>query len=72
MIQIKTPHELALMREAGLVTAGAPWRGARRPSGPGVSTAELDAIAEDDDPRRRARCPSFIGYHGFPAPSAPR
>jgi methionyl aminopeptidase len=63
MIQIKTPHELELMRAAGLVVAGAiaAVRGAVRP---GVTTGELDAIAEDHI-RTAGAVPSFLGYHGF-------
>src|SRR3712207_3068667 len=63
MIQIKTPHELELMRAAGLVVAGAiaAVRAAVRPS---VTTGELDAIAEDHI-RSAGAVPSFLGYHGF-------
>jgi methionine aminopeptidase type I len=63
MIQIKTPHELELMRAAGLVVAGAiaEVRAAVRP---GVTTGELDAVAEDFI-RSRGAIPSFLGYHGF-------
>ena len=63
MIQIKTPDEIALMREAGLVTqrALAAMRAAVRP---GVSTGELDRIAEDSI-RSEGAVPSFLGYRGF-------
>ena len=46
MIQIKTPDEIALMREAGLVTQRALAK-MRAAVAPGVTTGELDRIAED-------------------------
>jgi methionine aminopeptidase type I len=63
MIQIKTPHELELMRAAGLVVAGA-IAAVRAAVRPGVTTGELDAIAEDHI-RSAGAIPSFLGYHGF-------
>jgi methionine aminopeptidase type I len=63
MIQIKTPQEIQLMRAAGLVVAGAIAE-VRKAVRPGVSTGELDAIAEDYI-RSRGAVPSFLGYHGF-------
>ena len=63
MIQIKTPHEIELMRGAGLVVAGA-IAAVRAAVRPGVSTGELDAIAEDHI-RSAGAVPSFLGYHGF-------
>src|SRR3712207_3136924 len=63
MIQIKTPHELELMRAAGLVVAGA-IAAVRAAVRPGVTTGELDAIAEDHI-RSAGAVPSFLGYHGF-------
>jgi methionyl aminopeptidase len=63
MIQIKTPQEIELMRAAGLVVAGAIAE-VRRAVRPGVSTGELDAIAEDYI-RSKGAVPSFLGYHGF-------
>ena len=44
-IEIKTPGQLALMREAGLVVARM-LHAAAAAVEPGISTAELDAIAE--------------------------
>jgi len=64
-VQVKTQAQLAFMWEAGQVVAAA-LRAAAEAVAPGVSTAELDAVA-------RARIaaagavPSFLGYHGFPA-----
>src|ERR671927_684774 len=63
MIQIKTPHEIELMRASGLVTAGA-LKAVRTAVRPGVSTGELDAIAEDHI-RSAGAVPNFLGYHGF-------
>ena len=64
-IEIKTPAQLAVMREAGLVVAAA-LRAAAAAVEPGISTAELDAIAERVI-REAGAVPSFLGYHGFPA-----
>jgi methionyl aminopeptidase len=63
MIQIKTPHEIELMRASGLVTAGA-LKAVKAAVRPGVSTGELDAVAEDYI-RSRGAVPNFLGYHGF-------
>lgn len=64
-IQIKTPEQILLMREAGLVVADALAR-MRAAVAPGVTTAQLDAIAEATI-RDAGAVPSFKGYHGFPA-----
>jgi methionyl aminopeptidase len=63
MIQIKTPDEIAVMREAGLVTQRALAR-TQAAVAPGVSTGELDRIAEESI-RSEGGIPSFKGYHGF-------
>jgi methionyl aminopeptidase len=63
MIQIKTAHEIELMRASGLVTAGA-LKAVRAAVAPGVSTGELDAVAEDHI-RSQGAVPNFLGYHGF-------
>ena len=63
MIQIKTPQEIELMRASGLVTAGA-IAAVKAAVRPGVSTGELDAIAEDYI-RSQGAVPNFLGYHGF-------
>jgi methionyl aminopeptidase len=64
-IEIKTPEQFASMREAGLVVAHtlATVAAAVRP---GVTTAELDALAEREI-RAAGATPSFLGYHGYPA-----
>jgi len=64
-IQVKTPAQLDIMREAGLVVA-ATLSALAEAAGPGVSTAELDAIAEEMITGAGA-VPSFKGYNGYPA-----
>ncbi len=63
-VTVKTPEQVALMREAGLVVARTLQRvvAAVRP---GVTTGELDALAEASI-REQGAVPSFLGYHGFP------
>lgn len=65
MIVIKSARELALMREAGRIVAVTLAALAERVK-PGVSTAELDRLAETLI-RRQGAVPSFKGYRGFPA-----
>jgi methionyl aminopeptidase len=64
-IQLKTPDQIDKMRAAGLVVAAALAR-MRDAVAPGVSTADLDAVAESVI-RDAGAVPSFKGYHGFPA-----
>ncbi len=71
-IIIKTHEEIAVMREAGRITAVA-LDAVRRAVRPGVSTAELDAIAEDVI-RSHNAIPVFLNYpnpsfanHPYPA-----
>ena len=64
-IQIKTPEQIEGMRRAGLVV-GRTLELMRSSVRAGISTAELDAIAEDTI-RSSGATPSFTGYHGFPA-----
>jgi methionyl aminopeptidase len=59
-IIIKTPEEIAALREAGRITARA-LDAARRAVRPGVTTAELDAIAEDVI-RSHDATPVFLHY----------
>jgi methionyl aminopeptidase len=63
-IEIKTPEQIALMRKAGLVV-GETLELMRRTVKAGMTTGELDAIAEDHI-RASGATPSFKGYHGFP------
>jgi len=64
-IQIKSDNQIALMRQAGLVVAGA-LRAVRAEVGAGASTKDLDDVAERYI-RGQGATPSFLGYHGFPA-----
>ncbi len=65
VIEIKTPEQLTIMREAGLVVART-LRTVAEAARPGVTTAELDALAEHEI-RAAGATPSFKGYHGYPA-----
>jgi len=64
-IEIKTPEELDRMRAAGLVVART-LRVLAEAVAPGVSTADLDAIAAEEI-RSAGAEPSFLGYFGYPA-----
>ena len=63
-VEIKTPEQIALMRGAGLVV-GRTLERLRDAVAPGVTTADLDKIAEASI-RDEGAVPSFLGYHGFP------
>lgn len=64
-IIIKSREEREKMREAGHIVAEvlAALRSAVRP---GITTADLDAIAVRELKQRGAKA-SFLGYHGYPA-----
>ena len=64
MIILKSPEELEKMRRAGRIVASTRHRtlAAIRP---GITTGELDAIAEEHI-RSCGAIPSFKGYRGFP------
>ena len=64
-IQYKTVDQVKLMRVAGLLVADA-LDAVRAQLRPGVSTKELDAVAEDVI-RSAGGTPSFVGYQGYPA-----
>lgn len=64
MIHLKTPQEIEEMKAAGALSKAA-LRHVGRMVRPGVSTAELDAIAESYI-RMHGGIPSFKGYGGFP------
>jgi len=64
-IQLKTPAQLAVMREAGLVVAHT-LDVLTDAVEPGITTADLDAVAEQAI-RSAGAVPSFKGYHGYPA-----
>jgi methionyl aminopeptidase len=64
-IQVKSPEQIERMYAAGQVVARtlSLLKDAVRP---GISTAELDAIAEREI-RAAGAVPSFLGYFGYPA-----
>lgn len=64
-LEVKTPEQLRVMRRAGLVVAAALNRMAQSVQ-PGITTADLDAIAVSVL-RENDAAPSFLGYHGYPA-----
>ncbi len=64
-IILKTPAEIAQMREAGRIVAET-LDIMRDMIAPGVTTEQLDAAA-DAHIRKRGAKPSFKGYQGFPA-----
>lgn len=65
MITLKSERELSYMRDAGKVVAGAHAEVAKA-ARTGVTTAELDRLAEDFIVAKGAR-PAFKGLYGFPA-----
>jgi methionyl aminopeptidase len=65
MVTIKRPDEIARMREAGRILIAVLGE-LESALGPGLTTAELDAIAERHI-RTAGAVPSFKGYRGFPA-----
>ena len=64
-IELKSPDELDAMRAAGGLVAGT-LAAVVELARPGVSTKELDALAEQTI-RDAGAVPSFLGYHGYPA-----
>lgn len=64
MIICKTPRELEIMREAGRIVA-LTHQELKKHITPGITTKELDAIAEKFI-RSCDAIPSFKGYNGFP------
>ncbi len=65
MIILKSRREIELMRLAGRVVAGTLAK-LREQIAPGVTTGQLDRIAEDYI-RASDAIPAFKGYQGFPA-----
>ena len=65
MIVLKTGRELSIMREACKISARA-LKLIGEAIEPGVTTAELDRIAESFI-RSCGATPNFKGYHGYPA-----
>lgn len=65
MIVLKTAREIAIMSEACRISAGA-LKVAGEAVEPGVTTAEIDRIAENYIRKHGAK-PNFKGYNGYPA-----
>jgi len=65
MISLKSAHEIALMREAGQIVAEV-LAEIRESVGPGVTTADLEGIANRIIVEKYQAIPSFKGYRGFP------
>lgn len=65
MITLKSDQEIELMREAGRIVA-LTHKILARAVVPGITTAELDVIAEKNI-RAHGGEPAFKGYNGFPA-----
>lgn len=65
MIVLKTSRELQIMKEACRIAAGA-LQTIGKAVEPGVTTAELDKMAEDYI-RSQGGEPNFKNYHGYPA-----
>jgi methionyl aminopeptidase len=63
-VEVKSPSELATMRQAGAVVADilVLLSGAVKP---GMTTGEIDKIAREELKKRGAK-PAFLNYHGFP------
>jgi methionyl aminopeptidase len=65
MITLKSEHELGLMREAGRIVAEVLAR-IQEAVIPGITTADLEAIADEIIVSKYHAIPSFKGYRGFP------
>lgn len=66
MITLKSAHELSLMRQAGQIVAQVLAR-MEEAIAPGLTTADLEAIAAEIIIGKYGAIPSFKGYRGFPA-----
>ena len=64
-IQVKSPEQIDRMHAAGQVVART-LTVLKEAVRPGISTAELDSIAEREI-RAAGAVPSFLGYFGYPA-----
>ncbi len=66
MVQLKSPREIETMAAGGKILA-ATHQAVREAIKPGVSTMDLDKIAEDFIRSHDGATPSFKGLYGFPA-----
>ena len=65
MIQLKSPREIEIMAHGGKILA-ATVAMLRREARPGLSTADLDAMAEEFIRSHEGATPAFKGLYGFP------
>jgi methionyl aminopeptidase len=65
MVVLKSAREIEIMRAANLIVVEVLERLAQM-IGPGVSTMDLDRVAETET-RKRGGVPAFKGYRGYPA-----
>jgi methionyl aminopeptidase len=65
MIQLKSPREIELMAEGGRILA-ATVETLRQAVRPGISTGELDALADKFIRSHEGAVPAFKGLYGFP------
>ena len=66
MIQLKSPREIETMAEGGRILA-ATLDTVRAAVKPGISTGELDHLAEEFIRSHEGALPAFKGLYGFPA-----
>ena len=64
-ITVKTPEQLAKMRQAGRVVAEM-LQACADAARPGITTNDLDKVARGVLAKRKAKS-NFLGYHGYPA-----
>ena len=64
MIVLKSPEEIARMQEANQIVAEI-LQTLKEKAKPGVTTRELDRLAEEMARKRNAAC-AFKGYRGYP------
>jgi len=65
MIPLKSKSDLVMLRESGRILAEVIFE-LEKSVVPGITTAEIDRVAEDLISRRKV-VPAFKGYRGFPA-----
>jgi len=65
MIIIKSPEEIALMRQSGKILRAILDK-LKMEVKPGIKTCQLDAVMADESKKRGVK-PSFKNYQGFPA-----
>jgi methionyl aminopeptidase len=65
LIELKSRQEIEILKECNRIVAEV-LTTLRTHCQPGITTLELDRVAEEMTHKRKAR-PAFKGYHGFPA-----